>query len=192
MRAGEMDVGGVAAIARMAKRAIELALHHLGEAEYRVERRAQLVAHIGEKFRLEAACRFRRGGPLDRPLALADRRDVGRGGDQYGTSADLAGATLAEIVALLAIDDQHALAGDELGRRLAGSVVPVEDLLHRLGRHQIGGGAAADLAALPPQLPLPPPPVGGGTALLLLPPAGGPRPRAEGRPHPPPLPPPLL
>ena len=37
-----------------AERAEDAALHHLGEADDGVERRAQLVAHVGEEFGLGA------------------------------------------------------------------------------------------------------------------------------------------
>jgi hypothetical protein len=52
MHAGIMDVGGIVLVGRHRMRPEDLALHHLGEAEDGVERRAQLMAHLCEKARL--------------------------------------------------------------------------------------------------------------------------------------------
>ncbi len=49
MHAGIMDVGGIFLVDRHRMRAENLALHHLGEAEDGVQRRAQLVAHLREE-----------------------------------------------------------------------------------------------------------------------------------------------
>ena len=50
-----MDQPRIVAIARFAERAEQLAIEDLREADHGVERRAQLVAHIGEELRLGAA-----------------------------------------------------------------------------------------------------------------------------------------
>ena len=49
MPAALQDVAGVLGILRVLHRAEHLRLHHLGETEDGVERRAQLVAHGGEE-----------------------------------------------------------------------------------------------------------------------------------------------
>ena len=53
LAAGE-DVGAIVAVLFRAERTEGLAFHQLREADDRVERRAQLVAHVGEEFRLGA------------------------------------------------------------------------------------------------------------------------------------------
>ncbi len=50
--AGIVDVVRVFLVGRHGVRPENLALHHLGEAEDGVERRAQLVAHLREELRL--------------------------------------------------------------------------------------------------------------------------------------------
>ena len=45
----ELDVGGIFLVDRHRVLAEDLALHHFREAEDRVQRRAQLVAHLGEE-----------------------------------------------------------------------------------------------------------------------------------------------
>ena len=49
MYAGIMDVAGIILVHRHAVRSENLAFHHFGEAEDGVERRAQLMAHLGEE-----------------------------------------------------------------------------------------------------------------------------------------------
>ena len=89
-----MDVGGVGAVALMPQRPDDSRLHQLGEPDDGVERRAQLVTHVGEEVALGAAGCFRLflgglQGPLDllairlvddrdenlRPAALVSRQD---------------------------------------------------------------------------------------------------------------------
>ena len=53
------DVARVVAVGRIFDRAEQLGLHHLGEAEDGVERRAQLVAHGGKEARLGVVGGFR-------------------------------------------------------------------------------------------------------------------------------------
>ena len=48
MTPAAVHVLGVVVIARIAERAVELVAHYLGEAEYGVERRTQLVAEMSE------------------------------------------------------------------------------------------------------------------------------------------------
>ena len=50
--AAVVDVAGVLGVFGGAERAEHLGCHDLGEADDGVERRAQLVAHVGEEFRL--------------------------------------------------------------------------------------------------------------------------------------------
>ena len=50
-----MDVADVAAVAVVADRTVGLVIDHLAEADDRVQRRAQLMAHIGQEFGLHAA-----------------------------------------------------------------------------------------------------------------------------------------
>ena len=56
------DVVCVLLIAGMAERAVQLAQHHLGEADHRIERRAQLVAHLRHQIAqaVRTALRHRR------------------------------------------------------------------------------------------------------------------------------------
>ena len=81
LRAGA-DVARIAGIARAADRAHHLVRHHLGEADDGVQRRAQLVAHIGEELGLAAARElgFLLGGD-ERQLGGLAVGDVERGGD---------------------------------------------------------------------------------------------------------------
>ena len=78
VHAGIMDVAGVVLVRRHAVRPENLGLHHLGKTQDGVERRAQLVAHLGEEARLGdiggfgAAARF--VGDRFRLLELADQR----------------------------------------------------------------------------------------------------------------------
>ena len=64
MLAARVNVGGIFLIGRHPMRTEQLGLHHFGEAEDRVERRAQLVAHrrqearLGQIGALGAAARF--------------------------------------------------------------------------------------------------------------------------------------
>ena len=55
------DIAGVFLVLGMAERAEQRLLHHLGEADDGVERRAQLVADIGEELGFGAIGRF---GPI--------------------------------------------------------------------------------------------------------------------------------
>ena len=52
MHAGIVNVGGIFLVDRHRVRAEDLALHHLGKSEDRVQRRAQLVAHLRQEPRL--------------------------------------------------------------------------------------------------------------------------------------------
>ena len=52
MLAGDVDVVGIFLVGRHRMRAEHLALHHFGEAENGVERRAQLVTYLREEARL--------------------------------------------------------------------------------------------------------------------------------------------
>ena len=56
-----VDVAGVFLILGMAERTEQRLLHHFGEADHGVERRAQLVADIGEELGLGAVGRL---GPV--------------------------------------------------------------------------------------------------------------------------------
>src|SRR3546814_2447831 len=49
-----VDVGGIALVLRAAERAQQLALHDFREADDGVQRRAQLMAHVGQELRLGA------------------------------------------------------------------------------------------------------------------------------------------
>ena len=60
MDAGIMDVGRIFLVDRDRVPAKNFALHHLGEAEDGVERRAQLVAHLRQEARLGDIGRIRR------------------------------------------------------------------------------------------------------------------------------------
>ena len=78
MDAGIVDVAGIILVGGHAVRAEDLGLHHLGESEDGVERRAQLVAHLREEARLGDVGRFRAAARLVgdrlRGLELADQR----------------------------------------------------------------------------------------------------------------------
>ena len=81
-----MDQLGVFEIFRAADGAEHLMRHHFGEADDGVERRAQLVTHVGKEARLGTACGLGEIARLDQRaflrLALGnvarDRNDVGR------------------------------------------------------------------------------------------------------------------
>ena len=62
VNAGVVNVGRIFLVDRHGVRAENFALHHLGEAEDGVERRAQLVAHLREEARLGDVGGLRRGG----------------------------------------------------------------------------------------------------------------------------------
>src|SRR3546814_18687968 len=61
---GLMNDGGIVLVLGAAERAQPLVAQHLREAKYGVERRAQLVAHVGNEIRLRPARRF---GLLEAP-----------------------------------------------------------------------------------------------------------------------------
>ena len=88
MHAGIMNVGGIVLVRRHGVRPKNLGLHHLGEAEDGVERRAQLVTHLRQESRLGdvggfgAAARFVRDRL--RLLELADQRVLFRAGFEGG------------------------------------------------------------------------------------------------------------
>ena len=86
--AAAVDVAGVVAIAGFVDRAEQLVLDDLGEADDGVERRPQLVAHVGEKHRLGAVGVFRLqlGGDQVLLHALAFG-DVGDDADQVAFAA---------------------------------------------------------------------------------------------------------
>ena len=63
---------------------LHLLLQHLGIADHRRERRAQLVAHIGQELAFRAVGFFRRFlGGFQRLLGLLARGDVGMGADPF-------------------------------------------------------------------------------------------------------------
>src|SRR5579862_1314281 len=77
MASAARDVGGVFAVARVAVRAEELARDDLREADDGVQRRAQLVTHIGEEARLGGARGLGRLlGAVRILLAVLDRGEV--------------------------------------------------------------------------------------------------------------------
>src|SRR3546814_17529117 len=80
MFAAGHDVAAVFAILRVAERPHHLFLQHLRKAEDRVQRRTQLVAHVGEKVRLGPAGGFRLLLGLHQlllgPAMGADRKSV--------------------------------------------------------------------------------------------------------------------
>ena len=78
------DVGRIFLIAGVAERAMQFAQHHFGEADHGIERRAQLVAHLGQKLRACAAAAIRPCAAGAGPLAGAQRKERrrGTGGDQ--------------------------------------------------------------------------------------------------------------
>ena len=90
--------------------AFEAAQEQLGEAEDRVERRAQIVAHVGEELRLQAP---RLLGALDGEERLdGEARDaLEQAIDGHGHAAHLGGGDGAERLRLFAVGD----AGDLLG-----------------------------------------------------------------------------
>ena len=91
--------------------AFEAAQEQLGEAEDRVERRAQIVAHVGEELRLQAA-RF--VGALDGEERLdGEARDaLEQAIDRHGHAAHLGRGDGAERLRLLAVGDARDLLGD--------------------------------------------------------------------------------
>ena len=93
VHAGIMDVAGIFLVDRHRMRAENLALHHLGEAEDGVERRAQFVAHLREEARF---------------------RDIGG----FGAMPRLVGDRLG----LLELADQRVLFGARFQRRQRGRV----------------------------------------------------------------------
>ena len=81
-----MDEPRIVAVARFAERAEQLAVENLGEADHGVERRAQLVAHIGEELRLGAACALGLvAGAQELGLLRLALGDVARDRDNAGT-----------------------------------------------------------------------------------------------------------
>ena len=78
MHTGIMNVAGIVLVHRHGVHAENLALHHLGEAEDGIERRAQLVAHLCQEARLGDVGGFRAAARLVgdrlRLLELADQR----------------------------------------------------------------------------------------------------------------------
>src|SRR3546814_12481875 len=74
-----VDVGGIALVLRAAERAQQLALHDFREADDGVQRRAQLMAHVGQELRLGAVGEL--GALLgadQRLLALTQGGEIGR------------------------------------------------------------------------------------------------------------------
>src|SRR3546814_20719363 len=61
--AAGMDVAGIGPVHVAAERTEHLLLHHLREADDRVQRRAQFVAHVGEECRFLPARPLRRVAP---------------------------------------------------------------------------------------------------------------------------------
>ena len=77
MLGARQDVAGIFVISGIADGPQQLDLHHLGEADDGVERRAQLMAGVGEEVGLAVVGRFRLVlGPGQRILGLLARRDV--------------------------------------------------------------------------------------------------------------------
>ena len=111
MHAGIVDIGGIILVHRHAVRPENFAFHHFGEAENGVERRAQLVAHLGEEARF---------------------RDVGG----LGAAPCFVGNRLR----LFELADQRVLFGARLERRQRRGVEPVSQqgkIAFR--RHRHGG-----------------------------------------------------
>ena len=107
MRAGLVDIARVAHVLQRAERAQHLRGHHLREADDGVERRAELVAHVGEELRLGAIVRDRLLLRLPRRvLAALAQRDVVNGID-----IDRA-RSAGDAQPLIGID--HRLAGGDL------------------------------------------------------------------------------
>ena len=78
MHARIVNVGGIFLVNRHRVRAEDLALHHFGKSEDRIQRRSQLVAHLRQKPRLRDVGRFgampRLVGDRFRLLEFADQR----------------------------------------------------------------------------------------------------------------------
>src|SRR5215212_2244271 len=72
--AARADVAAVLGVFVRAQRAEDAALHHLREADDGVERRAQLVAHIGEEFGFRAVRAFGLGFLVE--IALGEIREL--------------------------------------------------------------------------------------------------------------------
>ena len=78
-----MDEPGIFAVARLAELAEQLATENVGKADHRVQRRAQLMAHIGEELGLGAACLFGRvAGALKFGLVRPALGDIAGRGNQ--------------------------------------------------------------------------------------------------------------
>ncbi len=86
-----MDEARIVAVAGFAERAEQLAVEDLGEADHRIERSSELVAHIGEELRLGAARAFGLVAGLEQlgllRLAIGD---VASDGDDAGAAARVA------------------------------------------------------------------------------------------------------
>jgi hypothetical protein len=70
MLAGAVDLAQIFGLLGLGRFDLEILQQHVAVADHRVERRAQLVAHLGKKLGFGAICRF--GLPLR--LAQLDRR----------------------------------------------------------------------------------------------------------------------
>src|SRR3546814_9785354 len=72
-----MDIGGIALVLAAAERPQQFAFHDLGEPDDRVQRRAQLMAHVGQEFGLGAVGQLGALLGADQGLfALAQGSDV--------------------------------------------------------------------------------------------------------------------
>src|SRR6185312_1177216 len=111
------DVGGVILVVELAE---QLALHDLGEADDGVERRAQLVAHVGDEARLGAAGLF--GLQLCFAIALLAFLDLGEIGEEEELAA-VAGGTAADANPAIVVKLELAAGGGqrEQVRRLVGT-----------------------------------------------------------------------
>src|SRR5262249_23228960 len=119
-----VDVFGIALVAYRTQGAEHLAPHDLGEAEDRVERRAQLVAHIGQEFGLGAAGRL--GGLAGAVGGLgADLR--GDVGDRALVVEERAGPVAHGAGALADPDALARLVAEDLGDETVDMAVYVED-----------------------------------------------------------------
>ena len=70
MLAAVVDVAGIVAVARFVDGAQQLVLDDLGKADDGVQRRPQLVAHVGEEHRLGAVGVFRRSLAATRSFSM--------------------------------------------------------------------------------------------------------------------------
>ena len=105
-----VDVGGVLLVGRRAHRPVDGERHHVREADDGVERRAQLVAHVGEELGLGAAGLLGRFlGRQDRALALAEVGDVA------------GGAAIAEMGAAVGIEHRHGADQEDLVAAVLGA-----------------------------------------------------------------------